>query len=178
MVSPGSDCLWADLIVAAAPVHPFRTTRDVADVLSVQRYPIPSPTILFITPEHLRSLMEGILNEAQKSWLFRFAWRQKMAAAHEGFLTKDSLWDRLVFDNARAKVIGEAAGTLRSVIVSGGKVKGFESINSRLTFCRKNTCAVLNAGQSRLLHAVCEHVVTSYRRWTGPSISPARHARF
>jgi long-chain acyl-CoA synthetase len=47
--------------------------------------------------------------------------RHKKAGMAEGFVSKESLWDRLVFDSARAKVIGEGAGTLRSVIVSGGK---------------------------------------------------------
>lgn len=97
--------------------------HDVPDVLSAQLCPIPSPTVMFLRPDHSQSLMEAILREAQKSFiLFSFAWRQKMAAIHEGFLTKDSLWDRLVFDSARARVIGDGAGSLRAVIVSGGKL--------------------------------------------------------
>lgn len=38
----------------------------------------------------------------------------------EGFITKQSLWDRLVFDGARVSVLGNGAGTVRAVIVSGG----------------------------------------------------------
>jgi long-chain acyl-CoA synthetase len=35
-------------------------------------------------------------------------------------MTKDSLWDRCVFDGVRSKVFGEIAGTLRAVISTGG----------------------------------------------------------
>jgi long-chain acyl-CoA synthetase len=93
----------------------------LADVLAVQKYPIPSPTVIFIKPPHLVSMMDKILKAARKNFfLFPFAWRHKVAGVAEGFLTKDSLWDRLVFDAARASVIGDGAGTLRAVIVSGG----------------------------------------------------------
>jgi long-chain acyl-CoA synthetase len=50
-----------------------------------------------------------------------------MAGVAEGFITKESLWDRLVFDNARIKVLGEGAGTLRGVIVAGGSFLLFSS---------------------------------------------------
>jgi long-chain acyl-CoA synthetase len=46
--------------------------------------------------------------------------RHKLAGVVEGFITKESLWDRLVFDNARIKILGEGAGTLRAVIVADG----------------------------------------------------------
>ncbi|KAJ7582810.1 acetyl-CoA synthetase [Mycena floridula] len=95
---------------------------DANDVLTAQSYPIPSATILFLKAEHSQHIMEDIMKEAQKSYLFAFAWRHKVSAIQEGFLTKDSLWDRLVFDGARAKVTGEAASTLRAVIVSGGPI--------------------------------------------------------
>jgi long-chain acyl-CoA synthetase len=38
----------------------------------------------------------------------------------DGFITKESLWDRVLLDGTRAKVIGEGDSTLRGVIVSGG----------------------------------------------------------
>lgn len=95
---------------------------DIVDALSTQIYPLPSPTIIFIKPNHLGSLTSAILGEAQKSQLmYPFAWRHKLAGVTEGFITKDSLWDRLLFDSARAKIVGDAAGTLRGIIVSGGK---------------------------------------------------------
>lgn len=90
--------------------------------MSAQKYRIPSPTILFVKPDHAKSLMEGITEAAKKNLLlFPVAWRQKLAAVGDGFMTKDSLWDRLVFDGARAKVVGDGAGTIRAVVVSGGK---------------------------------------------------------
>jgi long-chain acyl-CoA synthetase len=94
--------------------------HTVGDIMSTGKYRIPPPTIFFLKPDHLRAVVDGILTAAKKSFLFRFAWRHKLAAISEGFITKDSLWDRLVFDGARAKVVGDAAGTLRNVVVSGG----------------------------------------------------------
>ena len=78
--------------------------------------------MLFIRPDHLRSLTDTILQEARKSsWLlFNFAWRHKLAGILEGYMTKQSLWDRLVFDSARVKVMGKGAGTVRTVLVGGG----------------------------------------------------------
>ncbi|EEB92920.1 hypothetical protein MPER_08497, partial [Moniliophthora perniciosa FA553] len=106
----------------------FRTDEsslkhDVADFLTVMKYPIPSPTILFLHPGHLEALVNSILEQAKKSSLLNsFAWRHKVAGIQEGFITKDSLWDRLVYDGARASVIGEGAGTVRAVIVGGGSL--------------------------------------------------------
>ena len=95
--------------------------HDVADLATASSYAIPSPTVLFIHPEHLTKLASSILRHAQKSFIaYQFTWRHKVAGVREGFISKDSLWDRLVLDGARAKVLGEGAGTIRGVIVSGG----------------------------------------------------------
>ncbi len=105
---------------------------DVADVATLKKYPIPSPTVLFIKPGHLETLVSSILDGAKKaSLIYPFAWRHKISGIAEGFLTKDSLWDRLVFDGARAKVIGDAAGTLAAVVVSGGKMSGISHVGVR-----------------------------------------------
>ena len=90
-------------------------------MISSRKYPIPSPTIMFIRPGHLTSIVSGIISEAKKSWFLQsFAWRHKLAGVTDGFITNQSLWDRLVFDGARARVIGDSAATLRAVVVSGG----------------------------------------------------------
>lgn len=95
---------------------------DTSDILSVKRkYPIPSPTILFIKPDHLKSLATAVIKESAKSLLYSFGWRHKLTGVTEGFITKESLWDRVVFDGARTKILGEGAATLRGVIVSGGR---------------------------------------------------------
>ncbi|KAL0947122.1 hypothetical protein HGRIS_013254 [Hohenbuehelia grisea] len=95
--------------------------NDVRDILSANAQPIPPPTILFAKPGHLDALTTAIMQQAERSRiLFPIAWRHKTAALAEGFLTKDSLWDRLLFDGARANIINEAAGTLRGVVISGG----------------------------------------------------------
>ncbi|KAJ7098104.1 hypothetical protein B0H15DRAFT_879460 [Mycena belliarum] len=94
---------------------------NVADALSSKVYPIPPPTIAFMKPGHLHTLVDAISKEARKSFFIHpFAWRHKMAGLAEGFLTKESLWDRLVFDAARARVAGDRSSALRAVIVSDG----------------------------------------------------------
>lgn len=96
-------------------------TDNLADAVSYRRYPIPSPTLLFIKPEHLEALVSRIHEGASKSFLYSLAMRHKKSGIAEGFVSKESLWDRLVFDDARAKILGEGAGTLRCVIVGEGK---------------------------------------------------------
>jgi len=92
-------------------------------MVAVKRYPIPSPTIFFMQPGHLKSIATEILKKATRSFfLYPFARRQKLAGVTDGFITRDSLWDRLVFDGARTKVIGDSAATLRAVVVSGGSL--------------------------------------------------------
>ncbi|KAJ3829994.1 hypothetical protein F5880DRAFT_1518298 [Lentinula raphanica] len=95
--------------------------QDVTDILSAQLHSIPSGTILFLKPVHLDSLVDAILREAKKSLVLNaFAWRHKITGISEGFVSKDTLWDRLVYDAARANIIGEGAGTVRTVIVGEG----------------------------------------------------------
>ncbi|KAF8634354.1 hypothetical protein AX15_000965 [Amanita polypyramis BW_CC] len=105
---------------------------DLADVISYKRYPIPSPTLLFIKPGHLEEVVSRIHEEASKSYLYSLAMRHKKSGIAEGFVSKESLWDRLVFDGARAKILGEGAGTLRSVIVGEGFLAGDKQTKSRI----------------------------------------------
>lgn len=94
---------------------------DVADILSAIKFPIPSPTVLFLKPEHVQSLASSVMDRAKKSFfLFPLAWRHKFASLTEGFLTKDSLWDRTVFGSAREDVLGKMADTVKAVVISGG----------------------------------------------------------
>ncbi|TCD65411.1 hypothetical protein EIP91_002710 [Steccherinum ochraceum] len=97
---------------------------NLADLKTADTYPIPSPTIVFGKPTHLTSLSSAILDEAKRSsFLYMFAWRHKFSSVLDGFITKQSLWDRLVFDSARAAVMGKGAGTVRAVIASGGPLE-------------------------------------------------------
>ena len=94
---------------------------DLVDASSYKSFPIPAPTVLFLKPGHLESTVASIVKQASKSWiLYPFARRHKLAGLTEGYNTKDSLWDRLVYDDARVKVLGENAGTIRGAIISGG----------------------------------------------------------
>ncbi|KAJ7285654.1 acetyl-CoA synthetase [Mycena rebaudengoi] len=116
--------------------HPDEYTPqvNVADALSSKVYPIPSPTLAFLKPGHLHTLVPAILKEARKSFLlFPFAWRHKATGISEGFVTKESLWDRLVFDGARTRVAGNGAGALRGVIVSEGPLAAEVLTPARVT---------------------------------------------
>jgi long-chain acyl-CoA synthetase len=94
---------------------------DVADILSATKFPIPSPTILFLKPEHVQSLASSVMDRAKKSFfMFPLAWRHKFASLTEGFVNKDSLWDRTVFGKAREDVLGKMADTVKAVVISGG----------------------------------------------------------
>ena len=92
------------------------------DILAATKLPIPSPTILFIKPAHLQSMSSSVTTKAKESsLLYSFANRHKMSGLTDGFITKDSLWDRMVFDDARLTVLGDSANTVRAVVTSGGE---------------------------------------------------------
>jgi long-chain acyl-CoA synthetase len=75
-----------------------------------------------VRPEHLKAIATDVIKQGARSWLlYPFAWRHKVSGVTEGFVTKEGLWDRVVFDGARTKVLGPTAATLRAVIVSGGR---------------------------------------------------------
>ncbi|TFK55202.1 acetyl-CoA synthetase-like protein [Heliocybe sulcata] len=101
------------------------TAEDTSDLTNVSNLPIPFPTIAFLKPGHVHSLTTSILERAKQSsrLLFQTAWRHKLSGLAEGFLTKDSLWDRIVFEGARQTVVGVGAGTVRGVVVSGGPLE-------------------------------------------------------
>lgn len=87
-------------------------------------FPIPSPTVLFLKPEHVQSVASSVVDRAKKSsFIFPLAWRHKFASLTEGFLTKDSLWDRIVFGSAREGVLGKMADTMKAVVISGGVLR-------------------------------------------------------
>ncbi|TFK26386.1 acetyl-CoA synthetase [Coprinopsis marcescibilis] len=109
--------------------------KDVKDLAGCMSYPIPFPTVLFVKPDHLRSATKEILKHAAKaSLLYRFGWRHKLAGVTDGFLTRESLWDRMLFDTARAKVLGNISATARAVIVSGGTIEASLMTPARIAF--------------------------------------------
>jgi long-chain acyl-CoA synthetase len=92
------------------------------DALSTHHLGLPPTTVLFLKPDHLHAVVDAIIANAKMSFLFTLAWRHKLAGISEGFFTKESLWDRLVFDNARSAVFGHDAPSIRGVVVSDGNV--------------------------------------------------------
>ena len=92
------------------------------DVMSTQQVGLPPATVFFLKPTQLDAVVNTIISNAKKSFIFPLAWRHKLAGLSEGYFTKESLWDRLVFDNARSTVFGERAASLRAVVVSEGTV--------------------------------------------------------
>ncbi|KZT74192.1 hypothetical protein DAEQUDRAFT_807867 [Daedalea quercina L-15889] len=112
---------------------PYSPTALLADLRSITKYHIPSPTVVFATPSHLNALTSAVVEEARKSsFLYSFAWRHKFASLLEGFLTRQSLWDRLVFDAARVKVLGKAAGTIRAAVSAGGPIESQSLVPMRI----------------------------------------------
>ena len=98
------------------------SSSPIDDVMSTHKLGLPPRTVLFLKPLHLNAVVDAIIANAKKSFLFPFAWRHKLAGIFEGYFTKESLWDRLVLDNARNAVFGEDAPSIRAVIVSEGTV--------------------------------------------------------
>ncbi|KAI6110367.1 hypothetical protein EDD16DRAFT_1810153 [Pisolithus croceorrhizus] len=93
--------------------------HNLADMLSARHHPIPYPMVFFIGLDHLEDLSSSILRHTGESWLYSFAWKHKLVAFAEGFLSKDSLWGRMVFDHAWEHVLGDMANALKDVIISG-----------------------------------------------------------
>jgi len=97
-------------------------SSPIDDVMSTEQLGLPPATVFFVKPTHLNAVIEAIISNAKKSFIFPLAWRHKLAAIFEGYFTKESLWDRLVFDNARSATFGNAGPSVRAVVVSGGTV--------------------------------------------------------
>ncbi|KAH9967940.1 acetyl-CoA synthetase-like protein [Russula dissimulans] len=95
----------------------------IDDVMSTRQLGIPPATVLFLKPGHLSNVVNAIISTAKRSFIFPFAWRHKLAGIFEGYFTKESLWDRLVFDNARSVVLGDGSASIRAVVVSDGTVR-------------------------------------------------------
>ncbi|KAH9999009.1 hypothetical protein BJV77DRAFT_978457 [Russula vinacea] len=87
------------------------SSSPIDDVMSTHKLGLPPTTVLFLKPTHLSAVVDAIMANAKKSLLFPL-----------GYFTKESLWDRLVFDNARSAVFGEDAASIRAVVVSEGTV--------------------------------------------------------
>jgi len=98
------------------------SSSPIDDVMSTHHLGLPPTTVLFLKPGHLDAVVDAIIANAKRSFLFPLAWRHKLAGIFEGFISKESLWDRLVFDNARNTVFGEDAPSIRAVVVSEGTV--------------------------------------------------------
>jgi len=96
---------------------------NMPDRLGVNKYPIPPATMMFVNPEQLTWLATKVKQEAMRSWMFNIGWRHKLSGVDDGFVGNQTLWDRLVFDGARAKVMGDNVGVLRAVVVSGGTLR-------------------------------------------------------
>ncbi|CAK5279607.1 unnamed protein product [Mycena citricolor] len=125
---------FATLDSAKLFVDEDSTSRiDLQDVLSSRNYPIPPASVLFVKPGHVQALVNAVSKESRKSFLYPFAWRHKMASMSEGFIAKDGLWDRLVFDAARAKAIGDGSNALRAIISSEGSIPANELAPSRIS---------------------------------------------
>ena len=101
----------------------------LADLAATKKLNLPAPTVLFVTPAHLNALTESVLTEAKKNMMFPLAWRHKLAGILEGALTRESMWDRLVLNDAR---LSASAATVRAVVVAGGRLPAASLTPARL----------------------------------------------
>ncbi|TDL27569.1 acetyl-CoA synthetase-like protein [Rickenella mellea] len=95
-------------------------SRTVSEVLNVMQGNFPTPTILFLTPQHLDFISSSILSQAKKSFLFFLARRHKLAALQAGFISQDSFWDRFGFSSARNMVLRNMDRKIRALIITSG----------------------------------------------------------
>ena len=98
------------------------SSSPIDDVMSTEQLGLPPATIFFLKPTHLNAVVDAVISNAKRSFIFPLAWRHKFAAIFEGYFTKESLWDRLVFDSARSAIFKNAAPSVRAVVVSDGTV--------------------------------------------------------
>lgn len=75
--------------------------------------------VMVRTNSHMESLTASILNCARKSWLFRLAWRHKLAALVEGSMSKGTFFDKQIFQAARSQSLGVLADSVREIAVAG-----------------------------------------------------------
>jgi long-chain acyl-CoA synthetase len=66
-------------------------------------------------------MTKAIVNQASQSWLFNYAWRQKVFNLNHGTLSNDTIWDKLVFGPAREKALGRLGGSLTRALFTGRK---------------------------------------------------------
>ncbi|KAF8520218.1 hypothetical protein BU17DRAFT_47102 [Hysterangium stoloniferum] len=91
-----------------------------------------SPTLLFLTSNNLKPVVNGILGAAKSNFLYNLAWRHKVSALREGFLTKISFWDNLVWGHARSHVLDKIDLSLRGIVVSEGALDSAELETARI----------------------------------------------
>ncbi|KAF8507259.1 hypothetical protein JB92DRAFT_2961403 [Gautieria morchelliformis] len=96
-------------------------TSPSSQLLAACEASAASPTILMLTPNHLKPLTSSILKAASSNLLFSLAWRHKLHGLNQGFITRLSFWDNLIFDGARTKTLGKLEASLRGIIVSEGQ---------------------------------------------------------
>ena len=72
------------------------------------------------TPPDLNTIVQSVLANAQRSFTFPLAWRHKMFHLKNGYLSKDSIWDKSFLYGPRKAVLKSVAESLRAIIVSGG----------------------------------------------------------
>jgi long-chain acyl-CoA synthetase len=122
--------VYIALLISFSAPPAFLTLQDLTSTFD--KYPIPSPTLLFVKPQHLEQLAGAINNQAGASSLWSLARRHKRSALASGFVSKDGLWDRLVLDTARAEVMRTGAGTVRGIIIGGAPLSAESLVPARI----------------------------------------------
>ncbi|EUC67152.1 acetyl-CoA synthetase [Rhizoctonia solani AG-3 Rhs1AP] len=109
--------LWEGASFSAKPnIGLFKSESDKAEDSVFAAVASSRPTILYTLPSELASLSSNVLTTAKGSFLYTLAWKRKMGALLEGSLNRTTPWDRVVFEEARAKW---SLSDLRSVVTAG-----------------------------------------------------------
>ncbi|KZO95209.1 acetyl-CoA synthetase-like protein [Calocera viscosa TUFC12733] len=107
------------------------TKVGLEDLLhTVELYDLPAPTVAFITPPHLTSWGQGILNSV--GLLFLWGWRHKISESAHGHISRDSWLDSFIFAGARKKIGKKLDEKLRQVVIGGEPIAPLRLRPSRL----------------------------------------------
>lgn len=81
---------------------------------------LPKPTILFITPKYHRALLDGLQFSYEAHPWASLAARHKARDLSYGHVSRDGIWDKILWSGMRENAVGGIAGQkLRAVILVG-----------------------------------------------------------
>jgi long-chain acyl-CoA synthetase len=59
-----------------------------------------------------------VLDLAKSNLIFKLAFHHKLSHLYNGYMSRDSLWDKIAFSSSRSRALGKVGGKLRAVIIT------------------------------------------------------------